>query len=52
MDECYINIRFGCYHFQLRKGFKFRVSYNDYHEKRKDIPNWKWFEIYTFFGLI
>jgi hypothetical protein len=45
MSDCYVNIRFGIYHFQISKHFVFRWSKNPYWIENK--PN-RWLEIYEF----
>ena len=51
MSDLYLNIRFGAYAWQLGpRGLQ--IKYNDYHSKnnRKSRPNWKWFQVYEWFG--
>ncbi len=51
MSNLWFNIRFGTYHFQCGPN-TFRLYYNTAHskEERINIPNWKWFQVYEWFG--
>lgn len=31
MSDCYINIRFGLYHFKLTRSWRIRIERNDFH---------------------
>jgi hypothetical protein len=31
MSDCYINIRVGLYHFQLKRNFRIRIARNEAH---------------------
>ena len=46
MSNCYVNIRFGCWHLQVTKSWRPRISYNDFHQ------GWPegFFAVYDFFG--
>lgn len=46
MNDCYVNIRIGCWHYKMTFNYALSKSYNDYHEGN---PNK--FQIYSFFGL-
>lgn len=50
MSNEWFNIRFGTYHWQWGPdGMTFRLNPAQV-QLRNTIPDWKWFEIYTFFG--
>ncbi|HIE4193238.1 MULTISPECIES: hypothetical protein [Burkholderia] len=46
MSNDLFNIRIGIYHFRLERGFRARVSRNDYHRGYPD----GFFRVYTAFG--
>ena len=52
MCNLWFNIRFGIYHWQCGPDKFFDISKNGYQNELKETdPNWKWFEIYTIFGM-
>lgn len=48
MSNLLFNIRFGSYHWQLTRDWKFDVFHNEIHDKR--TREFKWFVIYCLFG--
>ena len=43
MSDAVINIRLGLYHFQLLRGWRFRISRNDHH---RGLPH-GFFQVYA-----
>jgi hypothetical protein len=51
MSNLWFNIRFGVYHWQCGPN-NFELTKNPYAEQaRRRNENWKWFEIFTLFGI-
>ena len=49
MNNLYVNIRFGAYHFQIGRVWPWiTIGDNEYHDKKNRQQNFKWFEIYDF----
>lgn len=47
MTNDLINVRFGSYHFHIKRDYPFfEFGHNPYHDTARNEPGWKWFEIY------
>lgn len=47
MSNLLLNVRFGSWHFQIRRDAPFlSISRNSYHDRARKSGGWKWFEIY------
>ncbi len=51
MNSLWFNVRFGEYHVQIGKD-RFHITHNPFHARARESSDWKWFEVYTFFGKI
>jgi hypothetical protein len=52
MSNLWFNVRFGYYHWQCGPDKFFTWSRNQYQQElRENLPDWKWIEIYTIFGV-
>ena len=48
MSNDLINIRFGSWHFHIKRDFPFvEIGHNPFHDRaRHEDPAWRWFQIY------
>lgn len=52
MSNLWFNIRFGTYFLQIGPN-NFDFAQNAYQQVLKETdPNWKWFAVYEFFGVM
>jgi hypothetical protein len=47
MSNLLLNIRFGSWHFQVRRDRPWvAISHNPYHDTARSEPGWRWFQIH------